>query len=50
MKERKRMTIKEEGRAENEREKVYDHKKRVGEQSMKGRKRMTIRKEGESRV
>jgi hypothetical protein len=28
MKERKRMTIKEEGRAENEREKAYDHKSR----------------------
>jgi hypothetical protein len=26
MKERKRMTIKAEGRAENEREKAYDHK------------------------
>ncbi len=29
MKERKRMTIKAEGRTENEREKVYDHKSRV---------------------
>jgi hypothetical protein len=28
MKERKRMTIKAEERAENEREKVYDHKSR----------------------
>ncbi len=28
MKERKRMTIKAEGRAENEREKAYDHKSR----------------------
>jgi hypothetical protein len=46
MKERKRMTIKAEGRAENEREKAYDHKSRGGEQRMKERKCMTIRAEG----
>ncbi len=46
MKERKRMTIKAEGRAENEREKTYDHKSRGGEQIMKERKRMTIKAEG----
>jgi hypothetical protein len=30
MKERERMTIKAEGRAENEREKAYDHKSSWG--------------------
>ncbi len=49
MKERKLMVIKAEGRAENEREKAYDHKSRGGEQRMKERKHMTIRVEGESR-
>ncbi len=48
MKERKRMTIKAEGRAENEREKAYGHNSRGGEQRMKERNCMTIRVEGES--
>ncbi len=46
MKGSKRMTIKVEGRAKNEREKAYDHKIRGGEQRMKERKRMTIKAEG----
>ncbi len=49
MKERKRTTIRVWGRAENEREKAYDHNSRGGEQRMKERKHMTIRVEGESR-